>query len=155
MMKATNLRNSWLHGSLTLSFVVGGMMIFVSPIRAQSILADTVYKVDVTNVSKNQTFQKCFRFDDTGGLKIDNTGEGKFGSRFSQDESDEWQAVITKTLIMGISGVVTGSDFDDKPSNISGDAINEKGTVFTFQGEKDSTCPQQTNVDGTVDPFAE
>jgi len=154
-MKATNLRKRWLHSSLTLSFVVGGMMTFASPTRAQSVLADTVYKVNVTNVSNNQSFPKCFRFDKTGVLKIDNTGDGVYGSRFSKKDTAEWQAVITKnqTAILGISGVATGSDFDDKPSNIAGDVINEKGTVFTFKGNKTAQCTIQQVVG--ADEFAQ
>lgn len=153
MMKAINLHNGWLHSSLTLSFVVGGMMIFASPTKAQSVLADTVYKVDLTNVSNNGTFQKCFRFEKLGVLKIDNTGDGRYGSRMSKNSPAEWQAVIPTAPFLGISGVATGSDFDDKPANISGDAINNNGSVFTFKGRKDSQCKTIT-LDGE-DPFAQ
>jgi len=56
---------------------------------------------------------------------------------------------------MGISGVATGSDFDDKPSNISGDVVNEKDTVFTFKGNKTAQCTIPQALGGGADEFAQ
>lgn len=151
-MNAMKLHNSLLRNCLTLSFLVGGMMVFATPAKAQlqSTLNNKSFEVNVTDVSDGSQFPLCFNFSTDNILSIDDVGEGPFGPRFSENKTNQqWQSVIARNqnFTLGISGLATRRGL--RSSTISGDIIADDGSVYTFAGRSVNGCSAFTIDDSS------
>ncbi|MEH1810935.1 MAG: hypothetical protein V7K26_07375 [Nostoc sp.] len=138
---------------LVLTCLVGQIMLLAAPVQAG--VEGKIYDVNV-NSSQGDNFTACFEFNaDGNSLRFVGLDATYSRTNLGQDQRN-WQAVTNPNSeeSIALSGQVRGDFIPDR--RISGNAINSKGTTYTFNGTllSEPTCPIEIeSVIGSENPF--